>query len=69
MVRNDRPCGTTIGPLISERIGILTVDIGIPLMAMHSIRETAGVLDCVHLVDLMKSFFEVELKKYYKKIK
>lgn len=43
--RTDLGCGSTIGPLVAARLGIASVDIGAPLWAMHSIRESAGVLD------------------------
>lgn len=43
--RSDLPCGSTIGPLSSARLGIQTVDVGNPMWAMHSLRESAGVLD------------------------
>ncbi|KAF5317918.1 hypothetical protein D9611_014414 [Ephemerocybe angulata] len=56
-VRNDMPCGSTVGPMLSK-LGIRTVDVGNPMLSMHSIRETAGSHDIQHAIDLFQSFFE-----------
>lgn len=58
VVRNDCPCGSTIGPMLSASLGTRTIDVGNPQLAMHSIRETCGTYDVEHGVNLFDSFFE-----------
>ncbi|RNF26526.1 putative aspartyl aminopeptidase, putative,metallo-peptidase, clan MH, family M20 [Trypanosoma conorhini] len=56
-VPNDSPCGSTIGPIISSLSGIRTVDIGNPMLSMHSVREMCGTTDISHLVNFIEAFF------------
>jgi len=57
LVKNDSPCGSTIGPILSSHCGIRTIDIGCPQLSMHSIREMASVDDLGHAVNLFVAFF------------
>lgn len=58
IVRNDSPCGSTIGPILSSGTGMKAIDIGVPMLGMHSIRETCGVLDTVYYYELFKAFYQ-----------
>jgi aspartyl aminopeptidase len=57
VVRNDCPCGSTIGPIISANTGMRAVDLGMPQLSMHSIREMMGVADLTHALDLFLAFY------------
>ncbi|KAI7834878.1 aspartyl aminopeptidase [Kickxella alabastrina] len=57
VVRNDCACGSTIGPMMSSNLGLRTVDIGNPLLSMHSIREVCGTDDVGMSVKLFEHFF------------
>ena len=55
--RNDMGCGSTIGPITSARLGVATLDVGIPQLAMHSCREMAGTEDPLRLSKVLAAFF------------
>lgn len=56
--RNDIPSGSTIGPLAAVNTGISTVDIGLPQLSMHSIRELLAVQDITYTIDLLSEMYE-----------
>ncbi len=57
VVRSDMACGSTIGPLTAAEIGVRTLDVGVPQLAMHSIRELAGTADAFNLSRILRRFF------------
>lgn len=55
--RSDLPSGSTVGPTCSASLGINTIDVGNPMLAMHSIRETQGVLDHYYMTKVISEFY------------
>ena len=56
--RTDLGCGSTIGPIVASNLGIPSIDIGSPMWAMHSIRESAGVLDHHYMIAVLSELFK-----------
>ncbi len=56
--RSDLGCGSTIGPMIAASLGIASVDVGSPLWAMHSVRESAGVHDHADMIAALTAAFQ-----------
>lgn len=54
VTRSDMGCGSTIGPITATRLGIETLDIGLPTFGMHSIRELCGSDDAYALLSILK---------------
>lgn len=56
--RSDERGGSTIGPISSTHINIRSVDIGIPMLAMHSVREFCGVMDHYYSIKCFEEFYK-----------
>lgn len=54
---NDVPCGSTIGPATARQLGIVTVDVGAPLLSMHSVREISSPADLLALAKILSAYY------------
>lgn len=57
--RSDERGGSTIGPVAASHLGIRSVDIGTPMLAMHSARELMAAEDFIYTAKAMKAFFSI----------
>lgn len=56
--RSGMPGGQTLGPIMSSYLPVKSVDMGIPVLAMHSASELAAVEDYKELVKLIGAFYK-----------
>jgi aspartyl aminopeptidase len=58
VTRTDLACGTTIGPITAAMMGMRIVDVGNPMLSMHSIREMSAAADVPKMIGAMRAFYE-----------
>jgi aspartyl aminopeptidase len=54
---SDVAGGSTLGNILTSQMDIEGVDVGNPLLAMHSVRETGSVQDHINMIKVFKQFF------------
>ena len=57
--RSDERGGSTIGPVANAHLGIRSVDVGSPMLAMHSARELMAKSDFIYTAQALKAFFSI----------
>ncbi len=61
-IRSDLACGSTIGPITSANLGMATVDVGNPMLSMHSIREQCARIDVEMMVRALTQCLQIEFR-------
>lgn len=56
---SDERGGSTLGPINSTHLDINSIDLGIPMLGMHSVKETSGTEDILSLKNLLKAFYSL----------
>jgi aspartyl aminopeptidase len=57
VARNDMRCGSTIGPITAARLGVRSIDVGNPMLSMHSCREVCGTADVAKMIHALTRLF------------
>ncbi|MDQ3035929.1 MAG: M18 family aminopeptidase [Myxococcota bacterium] len=57
VTRTDLGCGTTIGPITASNLGMRVVDVGNPMLSMHSCREMSGAADVAKMIAALRAFY------------
>lgn len=58
VTRTDLGCGSTIGPITASNLGMRVIDVGNPMLSMHSCREMSGSADVAQMIAVLRAFFE-----------
>ena len=64
VVRSDRMCGSTIGPIIAANLDIRTVDVSCSMLSMHSVREMAGTRDHKNIIRCLRNFLNLDKRRF-----
>lgn len=58
VTRSDLGCGSTIGPITAAALGVRTLDVGSPMLSMHSCRETGSAADVESMIAVLTGYFQ-----------
>lgn len=57
--RSDERGGSTIGPISSSHINMMSLDMGLAILSMHSVRELGGIKDYVYALESFNKFYDL----------